>query len=136
MAGLPAWLPSKYDQSNRTRDRKFHPGRGYRPTSRLRVHRLPARRSSAADVQRKFVDPSAIEASECIRDHENCVGWVAHHACESLVKIFRLTHAEWLHPNPNCPSGVCGCLVSERHAQIVYVPEHRPGSPRTHPVFE
>ena len=56
----------------------------------------------------KFVDPSAIEASECIRDHENCVRWIAHHACESLVKIFRLTHAEWLHPSPNCPSGVCG----------------------------
>src|ERR1700746_2695024 len=60
----------------------------------------------------KFVDPSAIEASECIRDHENCVRGIPHHACESLVKIFRLTHAEWLHPNPNCPCGVCGSLVS------------------------
>ena len=48
----------------------------------------------------KFVDPSAIEASECIRDHENCVRWIAHHACESFVRNFRLTHAEWLHAEP------------------------------------
>src|SRR5262249_31031897 len=84
----------------------------------------------------KFVDPSAIEASECIRDHENCVRWIAQHACESFVKIFRLTQAEWLHPNSNCPRGVCGSLVSERHAQIAYVPEHRHGAQRRHHVFE
>jgi hypothetical protein len=28
------------------------------------------------------------------------------------VKIFRLAHAEGLHPSPNCPRGGCGCLVS------------------------
>ena len=46
------------------------------------------------------------------------------------------THAEWLHPSPNCPRRVCGCLVSQRHAQIVYVPEHRHGAQRRHHVFE
>src|SRR5215471_13503195 len=54
MAGPQAWLPSKCDRSDRPRDRKFHPGRGYRPTNRLRVHSLPARRWSAADVQQQM----------------------------------------------------------------------------------
>src|SRR5262249_193926 len=60
----------------------------------------------------KFVDPSAIEEGEFIGDHEKCGRWIAHHTCEGVVKIFRLTHAECLHPNPNCSRGVCGSLVS------------------------
>src|SRR5262249_34588172 len=37
----------------------------------------------------KFVDPSPIETRKCIRDHENSVRWIAHHACEGFVKIDR-----------------------------------------------
>src|SRR5215468_6277224 len=84
----------------------------------------------------KFVDPSAIEEGEYIRDHENCVRWVAHHTCKGFIKIFRLTHAEWLHPNPHCPCGVCGPLVSQRHTQITLVKEHRDGAQRWHHLFE
>src|SRR5262249_3245761 len=84
----------------------------------------------------KFVDPSAIEEGEYIRDHENCVRWVAHHACEGFVKIFRLTHGEWLHPNPDCPCGVSDSLVSQRHAQIAFVKEHGDGAQLWHHVFE
>src|SRR5438105_10151515 len=84
----------------------------------------------------KFVDPSAIEEGEFIRDHEKCVRWIAHHTCEGFVKIIRFTHAEWLHPSPNGSRGVCGSLVSQRHAQISCVKEHRDGVQRRHHVFE
>src|SRR5258706_7999659 len=84
----------------------------------------------------KFVDPSAIEEGEVIRDHEKCVRWIAHHTCEGFVKIFRLTHAERLHPSPNCSCGVCGSLISQRHAQITCVKDHRDGVQRRHHVFE
>src|SRR6476620_3090344 len=84
----------------------------------------------------KFVDPSAIQEGEYIRDHENCARRVAHHTCERFVKIIRLTHAEWLHPYPHSPCGVCGSLVSQRHAQITSVKQHRDGAQRWHDVFE
>src|SRR5256885_7972732 len=80
----------------------------------------------------KFVDPSAVEEGEVIRDHEKCVRWIAHHTCEGFVKIVRLTHAEWLHPSPNCSRGVCGSLISQRHPQITCVKDHRDGAPRRH----
>src|ERR1700719_5352380 len=84
----------------------------------------------------KFVDPSAIEEGEVIRDHEKCVRWIAHHTGEGFVKIFRLTHAEWLHPSPNCSCGVCSSLISQRHAQITCVKDHRDGVHRRDQVFE
>jgi hypothetical protein len=34
------------------------------------------------------------------------------------------------------PCDVCGSLVSERHAQIVYVPEHRHGAQRGASSFD
>src|SRR6266404_8610598 len=37
MVGPRGGLPSKCDQSKRSRDRRFHPGLGYRTTSRLRA---------------------------------------------------------------------------------------------------
>src|SRR5258706_2059911 len=57
MVGPRGWLPSKCDQSKRSRDRRFHPGLGYRTTSRLRAHSLPARRWPAADVHQQIRRP-------------------------------------------------------------------------------
>src|SRR5215470_7230681 len=67
----------------------------------------------------------AIEARECVRDHEDGIRWVAIHGFEYPGKIVGLAHAERLHRDSKRPRGLGGGIITHAHAEIVPVPQHR-----------